>query len=211
MFDVKQALRLCLVVGPSSVAGNWRAFIEQAIAGGVTSVQLRDKTLGAKDVAYYARQLQQALPSGFPIVINDHVDVAAELGLALHIGQSDCDYQVARERLGQHAVIGLSIENEAQAKVCRQSGADYFGVGPVFVTDSKPDAAPALGVERAAQIGQQLAPTPCVLIGGIGLNNVSLLQGSVDGVAVISAITQSADPKLAARQLRRGFNNEAVD
>ncbi len=211
MFDVKQALRLCLLIGPSQVAGDWLALIKQAIAGGVTSLQLRDKTLDAKGVAYYAKQLKKALPSGFPLVINDHVEVAAELGLALHIGQGDCSYQSARERLGEQAIIGLSIENEQQAKACRENDADYFGVGPVFATGSKPDAAPAVGVERTHSICQQLAPAPCVLIGGVGLNNVSLLQGVAHGVAVISAITQSADPKLAARQLRRGLNNEAVE
>lgn len=204
MIDWQQALRLCLVIGPSEVDGDWLQVIDQAIAGGVSSVQLRDKTLPDEIFMQLASMLLQRIPEHIALIINDRVSVAQALGLSLHIGQRDCPYDKARQQLGEDAVIGLSIENIEQARRYKNCGANYFGVGPVFATVSKLDAAPVLGVSRANDIAEVLQPSPSVFIGGINQQNVCQCQIAA-GVAVISAITQSHQPTMAAQQLTRGY------
>lgn len=203
MIDWQLALRLCLVIGPSDVSGDWLWVVGQAIAGGVSSVQLRDKTLSDESLLQLAILLQQLLPQNIPLIINDRLSVARALGLALHIGQRDCPYSHARQLLGEQAVIGLSIENVEQAHQYKACGANYFGVGPVFATTSKPDAAAVIGVEQANLIVGILQPTPVVFIGGINQHNVGQCQ-SAAGIAVISALTESTQPKIVAQQLLRG-------
>ena len=204
MVDWQQALRLCLVVGPSEIEGHWLTVVDQAIAAGVTSVQLREKNLPETEVMQLAQALQQRLPRHVPLIINDHVAIAKALKLALHIGQHDCPYEQARAELGPNATIGLSIENIIQAQQCQSIGVDYFGVGPVFATSSKPDAAPVLGVSQANAIVELLRPTPVVFIGGINQSNLLQCQQAA-GVAVISAITQSVNPSEATRQMTREY------
>lgn len=210
MFNFKQALRLCLVIGPSSVKGDWLAVVKQAIVGGATMVQLRDKNLDESAIERGALQLLSCVPPSIPLIINDHIAVAKKLGLGLHIGQKDGPCSYAREQLGSNAIIGLSIESKQQAIACRNSGADYFGIGPVFSTSSKPDAAKPLGIKQAINIAQFLQPLPSVFIGGVGVNNVVKLAGAADGIAVISAITNAPSPKCAAQQLLRKLEHDSM-
>lgn len=194
---------LYLVVGPNDCKYHSIInVIKMAIAGGVTCVQLRDKYLSSYEIAELAKIILSFLPTEIPLIINDHVAVAKELGVGLHIGQSDMQYQQARSVLGENAIIGLSIENYEQAQRFRNCGASYFGVGPVFATQSKLDAAEAMGITTLNQIVDELNPTPCVAIGGITMGNVNQFSvANLAGVAVISAITHARNPKSAAKLL----------
>ncbi len=198
----QQALKCCLVIGPSDcIQLNWLEVIDQAIQGGITSVQLREKKASPGDIKAMAQQAFELLPPSIPLIINDHVAIANELKCAAHIGQSDMSFQEAQGLMGPDAPIGLSIENMMQAKQFKRCGAAYFGVGPIFDTASKSNAAPAIGVERCREIIDTLTPTPCIIIGGINQSNISNTPNNKSGIAVISAITQARSPLIATQQL----------
>ena len=203
MKNFSEALRLCLVIGhldchPHSML----TIIKQAIAGGVTSIQLREKNLTEEKIAKQGSQLLKILPHHIPLIINDHVAVAKFLKIPLHIGQADTKYQYARKIMGKAAIIGLSIENIRQANHFQSCDADYFGVGPVFATSSKSDAAPAIGLENLRTIVSILSPKACVAIGGVNQHNAApVYKTGVCGIAVISAITQAENPYLATQKL----------
>lgn len=208
MDNLKQALTLCLVIGPSYCEENaFDAIIDNAIKGGATAIQLRDKKIDDSHFIHIANTLKQRLPQHILLVVNDRYHIAKELNLALHIGQSDVDYNFARNHLGKQAIIGVSIENMQQAQRFKKSDASYFGIGPVFSTTSKADAAPAIGLSLTQHIADTLSPTPCVAIGGITQTNITAFStiNNVNGIAVISAITQATSPLNATQQLLKGF------
>ncbi len=198
------ALKLCLVIGPLDCRPHdFFTVLEQAIDGGVSCIQLRDKNASPEQTEKLARQILKITPPNIPLIINDHVNVAKKLNCALHIGQTDMNYHQVREILGGQAIIGLSINNLFQAKQYKNCGANYFGIGPIFPTHSKSNATPPLGIDHLNIINKQLAPTPCIAIGGINPNNVaSVFSAHIAGVAVISAIAQANNPKHAAQQLK---------
>ena len=125
-----------------------------ALRGGVTAVQLREKECATREMVDLARALKAILaPAGVPLVIDDRVDVAlAACADGVHIGQSDMDYRDARRLLGEDAIIGLSVETPEQAERATALDVDYLGVGPVFATLTKTDAAPAWGIEGLAAL-----------------------------------------------------------
>lgn len=213
MLNLSEQLRLCFVVG----SGDCRHFelletVQQAVAGGVTCIQLRDKQANAKELIEQGRALQAILPSHVLLLINDQVDVAVELGVGVHLGQSDESPFSAREKLGLQAVVGLSITAEAQINDAKNSVVDYFGVGPVFTTTSKLDASQPINQLELEQSLMQLHPKPCVLIGGIDQSNLHCLPCHViAGVAVISAIAKSPQPRLASRQLLNSLKEKQGD
>jgi thiamine-phosphate pyrophosphorylase len=142
-----------------------------------------------------------------PLIVNDRVDVALEIGAdGVHIGQHDMDPERARRLLGPDAIIGLSIETIEQARAAVSLDVDYLGVGPIFATATKTDAAPPLGVEALAQI-RAISRHRVVAIGGIGLENArQAIDAGADGAAVVSAICAAEDPERAARELRRAID-----
>jgi thiamine-phosphate pyrophosphorylase len=124
----------------------------------------------------------------------------------LHIGQDDGDPALARRLLGPNPVIGLSVTKAVELATVDASVVDYVGLGPVFATASKTDAAAALGLEETARIGRTL-PVPYVAIGGINASTASvLLRVGAAGVAVVSAICAATDPRAAARLLRSAID-----
>jgi thiamine-phosphate pyrophosphorylase len=175
-----------------------------AVAGGVTAVQLREKNCSTREIVALARALMQLLtPRGVPLLINDRVDVALAAGAdGVHIGQSDMAYRDARALLGARALIGLSVETAEQACEAQLYDCDYLGVGPIFPTTTKSDAAPAWGLDRLAEL-RKSSRHPLVAIGGIGASNVAMVTAAgADGIAVVSAICSASDPRAAAAQLR---------
>ena len=116
-------------------------------------------------------------------------------------------YELARKKLGRNIIIGLSIENINQAEQCKNLDVDYYGVGPIFATESKADAAAAIGITELIIIQKILAAKPCVAIGGINITNIADVKNTGTGVAVISAITQASNPQFAAQQLLASVNN----
>ena len=179
------------------------AVVEAAVRGGVTCVQLREKSLDTRAFVERARALKAwLLPLGVPLLINDRVDVALACGAdGVHVGQNDMTPEDVR-RLMPGALIGLSVESLAQLAAAERAPVDYYGISPVFATRSKHDAAPALGLDglRAIRAGTR---RPLVAIGGIDASNAAqVMAAGADGLAVVSALCSSADPEAAARDLR---------
>lgn len=176
--------------------------VEDALKGGVTFVQLREKELGYDEFLAEALEIQ-ALCRKYrvPFVINDNVQIAQEIGAdGVHVGQSDMEAGDVREMLGPDKIIGVSAQTVEQALRAQERGADYLGVGAVFPTSSKDDAV-EVDRETLEQICRAV-DIPVVAIGGISRNNISELRGSgVCGVALISAIFGSEDIEQACREL----------
>ncbi|HLP00463.1 MAG TPA: thiamine phosphate synthase [Opitutaceae bacterium] len=197
-------LSLYLVTDPEMTAR--RGLIETvraAVAGGVTIVQLRDKAASARALAETGRALLALLqPLGVPLLVNDRIDVAHAIGAdGVHIGQDDLPPPAARAVLGPRAIIGLSVTNADQLATVDAS-VDYVGLGPLFPTGTKTDAAPALGEAEFSAIRRRLA-CPVVAIGGINLGNLArTIAAGADGVALVSAICAAPDPRAAAQELR---------
>ena len=198
--------RLYLVTDRGLARGRPIAWVvEAAVRGGATAVQLREKSCGTRELVELGRELKKLLgPRGAPLIINDRVDVALEIGAdGVHIGQQDMDYERARGLMGPDAIIGLSIETIEQARASERLGVDYLGVGPVFATATKLDAAPPLGVAGVAEI-RAITRHAIVAIGGMGLENArQAIESGADGVAVVSAICAADDPERSARELRQ--------
>lgn len=179
------------------------AVVQSAVRGGVTCVQLREKSLDTRAFVERARALKALLsPLRIPLLVNDRVDVALAADAdGVHVGQSDMAPQDVR-RLMPGALIGLSIESWQQMREAEQEPVDYYGISPVFATASKADAAPALGLAGLQQL-RRMTGRPLVAIGGIQAGNVAaVMAAGADGVAVVSALCASADPAAAARHLR---------
>lgn len=182
--------------------------VGQAVKGGVTLVQLREKGMSVKDFIDLAKAVKNILqPLAIPLIINDNVEVAKACGAdGIHIGQNDAPYFEVRSALGPEAIIGLSVENMEQARqALALRGLDYIGASPVFSTATKTDTAPALGLDGLQSIraitGNQL---PIVAIGGVHKQNIaSIIHHGADGVAVVSAICSAPDPQQSARELRK--------
>ena len=176
--------------------------VEQAIDGGVTFVQLREKGLAKDLFLEEAREIKKLCNARkIPFVINDSVDIALAMDAdGVHVGQSDMEAGDVREKLGPDKIIGVSAQTVEQAKLAEAHGADYLGVGAVFATGSKDDAV-EVGPQTLRDICQAVS-IPVIAIGGISKENVSQLTGSgICGIAVISAIFAQKDVKAASKEL----------
>ena len=176
--------------------------VEQAIDGGVTFVQLREKGLAKDLFLEEAKEIKKLCNARkIPFVINDSVDIALAMDAdGVHVGQSDMEAGDVREKLGPDKIIGVSAQTVEQAKLAEAHGADYLGVGAVFATGSKDDAV-EVGPQTLRDICQAVS-IPVIAIGGISKENVSQLTGSgICGIAVISAIFAQKDVKAASKEL----------
>ncbi len=203
--ELKQAMCLYAVTDSMWLNGRTLADVaEEALQGGVTFLQIREKNLESEKFEALAREVQErAQKYHVPFVVNDEVEIAHKIDAdGVHIGQSDMELARARKLLGPDKLIGVSAQTVEQAVKAQQGGADYLGVGAVFPTSTKADAAEVSYGELKAIC--EAVSIPVVAIGGIGANNVEELKGSgIDGVAVVSAIFASGDIPAAARTLRR--------
>ena len=180
------------------------AIVGEAVSGGVTCVQLREKLCGTREFIDQARQLKSLLqPAGIPLIINDRIDVALAVGAdGIHLGQQDMAIADARLLVGPGMLIGISAESLEDAIRAERQGADYIGISPVFATATKADAAHPLGLEGVRLI-RQAVKLPLVGIGGITEGNAgAVVAAGADGVAVVSAIIASRCPRTAATVLR---------
>jgi thiamine-phosphate pyrophosphorylase len=180
-----------------------REVVLDAVAGGVTAVQLRCKEHSARAFVEEARALVAELrPRGIPLIVNDRVDVALAVGAdGVHVGQDDLPAADVRRMVGEDLLVGLSVTNLAEALALDPAVVDYAGVGPVFATPTKPDAAPPLGLGGTRAICDVLT-VPAVAIGGIGPTNAAdVLTTGVAGIAVISAICGAESPHEGAARL----------
>jgi thiamine-phosphate pyrophosphorylase len=178
--------------------------VAEAVAGGATLVQLRDKEATTADLVITAGRLLEVLEKpGVPLLINDRLDVAQAVRAAgVHIGQSDMPPLLARSLLGEGAVIGLSADTLDQALEAQELDVDYLGVGPVFATATKSDTEAPWGIEGLRSLRPR-SRLPLVAIGGIDARSVGeIMAVGADGVAVVSAICSADDPRRAAAELR---------
>lgn len=200
-FDVS----LYLVTGSlQSVQNDLSAFlqvVEQAVAGGVTLVQLRDKNLSPDGIAQLGRAMLKILrPRNIPLIVNDHVQVAQAIGAdGVHVGARDMSVAAVRRILGAHSIVGVSIEDADNFYPEHVVGADYIAASPVFHTHTKNDIAPPLGLDGLKQL-RHLSALPLVAIGGINLQNLeSVLNAGANGVAVVSSLFHASSPFHAAQ------------
>ncbi len=182
--------------------------IKEAVTGGVSVVQLREKDCSSRDFYNIALEVKNFLKTlNIPLIINDRLDIALAVNAqGLHIGQSDIPYQVARRIMGKGAIIGLSVETIQDAIDAEKLDVDYLGISPVFSTNTKLDIAKPLGLEGIKKI-KSLSSHKLVGIGGINIDNVEkLFEAGVDGVAVVSAICSADSPEAASREFTNKIN-----
>lgn len=182
---------------------NMEEIVKEAVEGGVTIVQLREKNIDTKEFVALGKRLKTILSVyGVPLIINDRIDVALAIDAdGVHIGQSDMPYAIARRLLGYDKIIGLSIENHAELEEANTLDVDYVAISPIFSTPTKTDTAEPWGLNGAKEFVLQ-SRHPVVAIGGINMDNAADVFGTgVDGIAVVSAIIGADSPKSAAKQL----------
>lgn len=177
--------------------------VESVILGGVTMIQVREKSLLDTDFEIIARSIQQVTQKYMiPIIVNDNIEVAKSIDAAgVHIGQNDQEIIEVRKRLGPDKIIGVSVQTLEQALKAEREGADYLGVGAVFQTQTKSDAT-LVTLDVLKSICHSVS-IPVVAIGGINEKNIHELYGTgLAGVSVISALFGSDDPQKASEYLR---------
>ena len=180
--------------------------VEQAIIGGCTMVQLREKKISSLDFYALALEIKEIADSyGIPLIINDRIDIAMAVGAAgVHIGQKDIPADIARKVIGKDMLLGVSAASVAEAENASKAGADYLGVGAMFPTGTKPDAG-FVSMEELGRI-RRAVDIPIVVIGGINKENAMLFQPmGIDGLAVVSAVIAQPDIKKSAADLKSQF------
>ncbi len=201
----KPDLSLYLVTDRGLAGGRSLEWIVgQAVRGGVTAVQLREKECSTLEFVRQALRLREILiGTGVPLIINDRLDVAlAARADGLHIGQSDMPYSMARRILGRDKIIGLSVETPGQAREAELLDVDYIAISPVFSTGTKTDTSVPFGPDGVARV-MSLTRHRTVAIGGINLSNAGeVIRAGAHGISVVSAIMSAHDPEAAARELK---------
>ena len=204
-----EALRLYLVTDrPLALGRDIEWVVAEAVKGGVTMVQLREKDIDTREFIELGLRLKSLLkPLGVPLIINDRVDVALAVDAdGVHIGQSDMPYDLARKLLGPDKIIGLSVENQDEVVQANGLDVDYIGISPVYLTSTKTDTAAAFGLDGLSR-AMAVSKHPAVGIGGMNLKTSGeVIARGADGVAVVSAIMSAASPREASEQLLKVIN-----
>ena len=180
--------------------------VEQAILGGCTMIQLREKELSSLEFYNQAVAVKQVTDKyHIPLIINDRIDIAmAVQATGVHIGQHDLPAAAARKVIGENMLLGVSASSIAEAIQAQQDGADYLGVGAMFPTGTKTDA-DSVSMEELQKIRTAVS-LPIVVIGGINKGNAGRFKPmGIDGLAVVSAIIAQSDIKAAAAELKDLF------
>lgn len=176
--------------------------VEQAIKGGATFIQLREKALDEDEFFDEGKEVQKVCKKyNVPFVVNDNVELAVRLGAdGVHVGQSDMKAKDVRKLIGEGKVLGVSAQTVEQAVAAEKAGADYLGVGAIFTTYTK-DSAESVSIRTLREICSAVS-IPVVAIGGICRDNVKELEGSgIVGISVISAIFSAKDIQSATENL----------
>ena len=177
--------------------------ISQAIDGGVETVQLREKDLSSVELYDLASEIRKITrEKGANLVINDRVDIALAVDAdGVHLGWKSLGIGLVRKMIGHDKLIGFSAHNLQEAKKAEDSGADYVTISPIFDTVYKDYFVEPLGTEKIGKIKEEI-DIPVIALGGINENNVNgVLENGAYGIAVISAILQSEDPRQSANRL----------
>ncbi|MHB8033742.1 thiamine phosphate synthase [Clostridium botulinum] len=177
--------------------------VEDAILGGITIVQVREKDVSTREFYNVAKEVKEVTDYyRVPIIINDRLDIAQAIDAnGVHLGQKDMHLNIAREILGKDKIIGISVGNVKEALEAQNNGVDYLGIGTIFPTGSKKDVDAIIGIDGLSKIKDSIS-IPSVAIGGIDKTNFKdVLKTGIEGISVISAILDEDDIKLAANNL----------
>ncbi|MBE0461110.1 MAG: thiamine phosphate synthase [Candidatus Aminicenantes bacterium] len=196
--------KLCLIADLEATGKrNLLSAVQEAASSGVTLVQLRTKALCTREFLDLALQASEILKTqGIPLIINDRVDIALSCdATGVHLGKKDLPLPFARKLLGPQKIIGATAHSLREAQEAEELGADYLGVGPVFLSPSKKDLKTALGLQGLIAIREKIS-IPILAIGGINPENAhDVMATGVNGVAVISAILGAKDIEKATKKL----------
>lgn len=204
----KLDLSLYLVTDKSDDVEKFLKTIEEAIQGGVSVVQIREKTADTLDFYNLALKVKEITTKyDVPLIINDRVDVALAIDAdGVHVGQSDMPCDVTRKLVGADKIVGVSAATIEEAQKAERDGADYIGTGAVFPTSTKDDA-PSITKKELKEVVDSI-DIPVVAIGGINLDNASeLTDTGIAGLSVVSAIMSSDNPKESSKKLLNIFNS----
>lgn len=198
-------MQLYLVTDESACLGRdiFRV-VEEAVKGGVTMVQLREKSLGTRAFIDRAKQMKDLLaPYHVPLIINDRVDVALACDAdGVHVGQSDMPYAILKNLLPADKIIGLSAETKQDVLEAEMMDLTYLAVSPLFATPSKADHSAPWGMD-GLKWARNNSKHPLVVIGGLNAANTrEAIENGADGIAVISAISSAESPFEAAKYLK---------
>lgn len=177
--------------------------IEQAIMGGATLVQLREKEKSTREYIELAQKVHSITKRyGVPLIIDDRVDVAlAADAEGVHVGQSDMPVKTARRLMGEGKIVGATTKTVEQAKEAYEQGADYLGVGAIYPTTTKVKT--VLTPTDTLRDICNAVPIPANAIGGLNRDNIDILAGiPIAGICVVSAIMKADDPRKAAAELK---------
>lgn len=177
--------------------------VEEALKGGVTLMQLREKNKSTREYIELAEKVHEiAKRYNVPLIIDDRVDVALAIDAeGVHVGASDMPIATARKLMGEDKIVGATAKTVPWAKEAYEQGADYLGVGAIYPTTTKVITV-LTAPETLNDICQEV-PIPVNAIGGLNKDNIDILKGiPVDGICVVSAIMKADDPKLAATELK---------
>lgn len=205
-FMDKGLLRLYLVTDRDVVGDrDLTEMVKEAVEGGVTIVQLREKECETGEFVELARRMKAMLKTyNVPLIINNRIDVALAIDAdGVHIGQKDMPYDTARRLLGNEKIIGLSIETLEELERANELDVDYVAASPVFPTPTKTDTARPWGIEGLKEFCMK-SVHPVVAIGGMNEKTITdVMKVGTDGVAVVSAILGAERPKERAEALFR--------
>jgi thiamine-phosphate pyrophosphorylase len=179
---------------------------EQAIKGGCTVVQLREKNCSSLEFYETAKKIRKITRKyNIPLIINDRVDIALAVDAdGVHVGQSDLPAKVVRHIIGEDKIMGVSAAKLSEARQAVEAGADYLGVGAMYPTDTKTDARPVT-MEELKEI-RSAVNVPIVVIGGINQKTLHNFKGiGIDGLAVVSAVISAENIERAAHNMVTGF------
>lgn len=182
--------------------------VEQAVKGGCTVVQLREKECSSLDFYETAKKIKKITDLyQVPLIINDRVDIALAVDAdGVHVGQDDLPAKEVRRILGPDKIVGVSAGCVEEAVRAAADGADYLGVGAMYATSTKEDA-DVTSMEELLKI-RSAVDLPIVVIGGINQNTYQPFLGiGIDGLAVVSAVIAADDIEKAARELAEGFRS----
>lgn len=201
-------MTLNLVTEESVPVDSLLTIVEQAIKGGVTIVQLREKNSSGKEFYEKAKALKELLDAyNVPLIINDRIDIAIAVNAAgVHVGQSDLPLAIVKEIVPSSFIVGVSAGTLEEAMNAERDGATYIGVGSVFPTGTKGDA--KLLPHGVLEEITRTVSIPVVAIGGITLENIDTLQyKGIAGVAVVSAIMKANNPSFVAQKFIEKLNS----
>lgn len=204
---MRESLRMYLVMGSVNCVAEPERVLTEALAGGVTIFQFREKgedALCGEQMMTLARKLQEhCRQAGVPFIVNDDVELALALDAdGVHIGQDDESADSVRDRIGNR-ILGVSAHTIEEARLAILHGADYLGVGPIYPTTSKDDAKEVQGPGIVRKLRAAGIELPIVGIGGISeARTEEVIRAGADGIAVISAITQAEQVQTAVERIR---------